>query len=98
MWSNHAAKDVVGLAHRAHPVTHRLIGGVLERAAPGGDFIDLRAHQPHAEHIERLSTDVFCAHINFAGQAEMCTRCCGGYAVLAGAGLSDDSLLTHAHG
>ena len=28
----------------------------------------------------------------------MCTRCCGGYAVLAGAGLSDDSLLTHAHG
>ena len=98
MRTNHAAQDVVGLAHRSHPVTHRLIGGILQRAAASSDFIDLRTHQPHAEHIERLPADVFHAHINLAGQTEVRTRGSGGHAVLTGTGLSDDSLLTHAHG
>ena len=83
------------VGHVGHPVTHRLVDGVLERAAPTVHGLDLGAEQLHAEHVEFLAFDVDGAHVHLALQAH--ERRCGGAGdpVLAGAGVGDDALLAH---
>ena len=96
--ADHRADDVVGGLHVGHPVADGLVGGVLERAAAGGDRQDLRAQQPHAEHVQLLAADVLLPHVDVALQAEERGHGGRGHAVLPGAGLGDDALLAHAHG
>ena len=54
--------------------------------------------QLHAVDVGLLTRDVLGAHVDHALQAEEGAREGRGGAVLAGAGLSDDALLTHALG
>ena len=93
---DHRADDVVRLADRAHPVAHRLVGGVLERPRARVDLDHLRAHELHAEDIEVLPPHILAAHVDAALDAEARARGRGGDAVLAGAGLGDDARLAHA--
>ena len=81
-----------------HPVAHRLVDRVLERARAGGHRDDLGAEQPHPGDVERLPAGVLLAHVDDALEAEQRARGRGGDAVLAGAGLGDHPRLAHALG
>ena len=98
MGAERRAQQVVGRAHVGDPVPHRLVDGVLERAAAGLDRDDARAQQPHAEHVERLALDVLGAHVDFALEPQQGRRRRRGHPVLPGARLGDDALLAHARG
>ena len=56
---------------------------------------DFRAHQPHAEHIRRLTFHVFCPHIYPAFQAEQRTGQCCRHAVLTGSGFGNNFRFSH---
>ena len=60
--------------------------------------MDGRAEHAHAEDIEPLPASIFHAHVHLAGQPKQRAGGCGGHAVLARAGLGNDSLLAHAFG
>jgi hypothetical protein len=92
------ADDVVGVFDRAHPVAHRLVGGVLEGARAGLDLDHLGAEHAHADDVEALTPHVLRAHVDIAGEAEVGGGGRGGHAVLARAGLGDDAALAHALG
>ena len=92
------ADQVIGVVDVGHPVAHRLVHRVLQRAGAGGDRLHLGAEQLHAEHVGLLPLDVDRAHVDDAGQAEQRAHGGGGDAVLAGAGLGDDAGLAHAAG
>ena len=68
--AGHRADDVEGVVHVGHPVTHRLVDGILERAAPAEGRYDLGTEQFHPEDVERLATDVFGPHEYLALQTE----------------------------
>ena len=85
----------VRVGHVGHPVTHRLVDGVLERAAPTVHGLDLGAEQLHAEHVEFLAFDVDRPHVDLALQAHERRGGGAGDAVLAGAGVGHDALLAH---
>jgi hypothetical protein len=76
-----------------HPVAHRLVYRVLERAAAAADGPDFGAEQPHAEDVRGLPLDVHLAHVDDTLQAKVSADRRRGDAVLAGARLGDDSLL-----
>ena len=84
--------------HVGHPVAHRLVHGVFERAGAAGDGADLGAQEVHAEDVGLLPLDVGGAHVDDARQAEAGADGGGRHAMLAGAGLGDDAGLAHAHG
>ena len=88
----------MGVAHRGHPVAQRLVDRVLQRAAATLDGLDLGAEQAHPEHVELLALDVDGAHVDLALHPEQCRRRGRGDAVLAGAGLGDESRLAHPPG
>ena len=96
--AEHRAEHVVGGADVGHPVAHRLVDGVLERAAAGVDGHHLGAEQAHAVDVEPLAAHVLAAHVDDAGEAERRRGGGGGHAVLAGAGLGDHPLLAHQPG
>ena len=96
--AHHRAEQVVARLDRGHPVAHRLVDGVLERAAARRRRAHLGAEQAHAEHVERLALHVDLAHVDDALEAEQRGGGGGGHAVLAGAGLGDDAALAHALG
>ena len=98
MRSDDAADDVVRSADTAHPVAHRFVGGVLERAAAAGHLVHAGTHETHAEDVQRLPAHVLCTHVDLAGQAEPRAGGRGRHAVLACAGLGDDPCLAHAPG
>ena len=56
------------------------------------------AEHSHAEDIEPLPAGILRPHVHLAGQPEQRAGGCGGHAVLARAGLGNDSLLAHAFG
>ena len=60
------AEQVVGVADVGHPVAHRLVDGVLQRAAARIHAAHRRAEQAHAEHVERLPRHVVGAHVDDA--------------------------------
>ncbi len=95
MRAEHRSKQVVGGLGVGDPVAHRLVDGVLERAAAAVDARHRRAEQAHAEDIERLARHVLGAHVDDALESE--ERAGGGrrHAVLAGAGLGDDAAAAH---
>src|SRR5487761_1734848 len=93
-----AADDVVGVAHRGHPVADGLVGRVLGGARAAVDGPHLGAEQAHAVDVEGLAAHVLTAHVHRAAEPEMGAGGGGGDTVLAGAGLGDDPQLAHAPG
>ena len=71
------------------------VDGLLECLEPAGDRHDSGAEQLHAADVRRLLLDIDLAHVDLALEAEMSCRSCEGDAMLAGAGLGDDLLLSH---
>ena len=89
------SQHIVGVLEASGPVAERLVAGLLQGAYAGGYRNNLCSHQPHSEDIGLLALDVSDSHVNAALEAEERAdnrRC---YAVLSGAGLSDDSGLAH---
>ena len=97
MRSEHRAEQVVRVADVGDPVAHRLVDGVLQRAAAGIDAQHLGAEQTHPEDVQRLPIHVLGAHVDVAVEAEQRARRRRRDAVLAGAGLGDDPALAHSH-
>ena len=98
MGSHHRPEAVVGELDAADPFPQRLVDGVLEGAAAGGDGDDLGAQELHPEDVEGLALDVDLAHVDPALEAEQGGGGGGGDPVLAGARLRDHPPLAHALG
>ena len=79
-----------------HPVAHRFVDRILERARSTVDTDDRGAEHAHAKHIQRLTTHIFRAHVDHALDAHERARRRGRDAVLSGAGLGHHSALAHA--
>lgn len=60
--------------------------------------MDLGAEETHAVDVQCLTLGIFLAHEDFAFHAEEGSGRCGSYAVLACAGLGNDSCLAHSLG
>ena len=95
MRASRRANDVECVMDIGDPVAQPFVHRVLQRASAAGDGNDLCAQQAHAEHIWLLPLNVFCAHVNKAGQAKTCADGCGGNAMLASASFRDDARLAH---
>ena len=95
MRADDGAEDVVRRLDARHPVAHRFVDGVAERARAAGDGAHFGAEQLHAEDVRRLAANVFFAHVDDAVEAEVGTGGGGRDAVLAGAGFGDHALLAH---
>src|SRR3569833_2802334 len=78
------------------PVAQCVVHRVLQRARAGLHGHDLSAQHLHADHVRLLPLDIDRAHVDDALKPEPRAQCRGGNAVLARAGLCDDSLLAHA--
>ena len=98
MRAHHRAEAVVGPLHGGHPVAQRLVDGVLEGAAAGGDGVHLGTQQAHAEHVQLLPGHIHLAHVHRAVHPQQRRRGRCGHAVLAGAGLGHEAGLAHALG
>ena len=96
MRPEHRAEQVVRVVDVGHPVAHRFVDGILQRAAAGIDASHLGAEQPHADDVQRLAGHVLGAHVDVALEAEQRARGRGGDAVLPRAGFGDDAPLAHA--
>ncbi|CAM5312182.1 hypothetical protein SHIRM173S_11306 [Streptomyces hirsutus] len=96
--SGDGAEEVVRAVDVGDPVAERLVDGVLEGAAAGLHGDDLGAEHAHPGHVEGLALGVDLAHVDGAVEAEQGAGGGGGDAVLAGAGLGDDTGLAHAPG
>ncbi len=95
---HHRTDDVVGRLHVRHPVPHRLVDSVLQRARAGRHGHHVGSEHPHPRHVEGLPVRVLLAHVDDAVHAEegACGR--GRHAVLAGAGFGDHPRLAHPAG
>ena len=98
MRAEHRSEQVVRVADVGHPIAHRLVDRVLQRAASAVDAQHFRAEQPHAEHVQRLPLHVLGAHVDVALEAEQRAGRRGRDAVLARAGFGDDAALAHPDG
>jgi len=92
------SQQIVRAGHVGHPVAHRLVDGVLQRAAARIDANHLGAEEPHADNVQCLAGHVVDAHVDVAFEPEQRARRCGRDAVLPRARFRDDSLLAHADG
>ena len=90
------AEQVVRVSHVRHPVTDRLVDGVLERARACVYRPHLRAEQLHAQDIRLLAGDIHRAHVDDALQPQQRGRGGRCHAMLSRARLGDDAALAHA--
>mmetsp|Transcript_16910 Transcript_16910/g.33079 ORF Transcript_16910/g.33079 Transcript_16910/m.33079 type:complete len:488 (-) Transcript_16910:324-1787(-) len=88
--------EVVRGGDVGHPVAHRLVDRVLERRRARAHWVHRRAQHLHSEDVERLPLHVLGAHVNDALETEQRAHRGGGDAVLSGARLGDDALLSEA--
>ena len=95
MRARHGPQQVVGVLVAGGPVAERLVDRVLERLRAGGDRHHLRAHEAHAEDVLFLPLHVHRAHVHAGLHAEHRAGERGGDAVLACAGLGDETALAH---
>src|SRR5690625_203225 len=96
MRPNHGSDDVKCVIRIAHPVSDGLVGRVFQSLASARGGAYLRTEQLHPKHIQVLSLDVFGSHIHNAAQSKARADRRGGNTVLAGTGLGNNPLLTHA--
>ena len=83
-------------SHVGDPVAHGLVDGILQGTRTRVHAANFRSKQPHAEHIEFLTPHVFRAHVHDALETKKRAHRGRRHAVLAGAGLGDDTVLSHA--
>ena len=95
MWAQHRAEQVVGVIDVRHPVAHRLVDRILQRAASSIDSRDRRPQQVHTKHVEGLSAHVFGPHVDDALQTEQRARRRRRDPMLTSARFRDDSGLAH---
>ena len=88
----------MGVVDGRHPLAHRLVGRVLERAGAARHLADFGAEEAHTKDVEFLAADVLAPHENLARQPEQRGGGGGGDAMLAGAGLGDDAALAEPFG
>jgi hypothetical protein len=98
MRPEHRAEQVIAVVYVRHPVAHRLVDGILQRARAGVHAPDRRPEQLHPEDVQRLPLHVVGAHVDVAGQTEQRTRGGARHAVLPRPGLGDDTALAHPAG
>ncbi len=98
MRARRGAEDVVGRLDARDPLAVGLVDRVLQGAGPGLHRDDFGAEQPHPRDVECLALGVDFAHEHGALEAEQRGRSCCCDAMLASAGLGDDSLLAEALG
>ena len=98
MRTENRPQQIAGVADVGHPVAHRLVDGVLQGPAAGVDAGDLRAEQPHPDHVEGLARHVLGAHVDLAGEPEEGAGGGRGHPVLSRAGLRHHPALAHPHG
>src|SRR4051812_21496351 len=96
MRADDRAENVVSGCNTCHPITHRFIDRVAQRARAARDWPNFGAKQLHAEHVRRLTANILFAHVNDAVQTEVGTGGGGCNAVLPGARLCDYAFLAHA--
>ena len=96
MRAENRAEQIVRACDVRHPIAHSFVNRVFQSAAAGIHSDYIGAEQAHAEHVQPLALHIFRAHVNRACEAELRRDCRRRHAVLARAGLSDDSLLSHA--
>ena len=96
MRTGHGADDVEGALDVGHPVAHRFVERVLERARTRLHRHDRGAKELHAVDVLRLALHVLGAHVDHALHAVARGDRGGGDAVHAGAGLGDYTRLPHA--
>src|SRR3954454_11410273 len=95
VWADDRAENVVRSSNARHPIAHRFIDGVAQRARAARDWPHFGAKQLHAEHVRRLTANILFAHVNDAVQTEVGTGGGGCNAVLPGARLCDYAFLAH---
>src|SRR5258705_4821616 len=98
MRTERGAEQVIGIVDVGAPVAHRLVDGVLERAAARLDAVYRCAEQLHAHDVQRLAAHVLSANVDAALETEQGAAGGGRNAVLSGAGLRHDAALPHALG
>ena len=95
MWTGDRADQVVGVVDGRDPVPQRVVHCVLQGLGSGLDSDHLSPEQPHAGDIEGLPLGVDLAHVYRALEPEKCRSGGGRNSMLAGAGLGDDTSLSH---
>ena len=96
--SRDGADDVERVLDVGHPVAHRLVERVLQRARAALDRHHLRAEELHAIDVLHLARDVLHAHVDDALHAVARGDGRRGHTVHSRAGLGDDARLAHALG
>ncbi len=89
------ANDVESIFDVGHPVAHRFIQRIFQRAAATADRHYRRSQQLHAINIGRLARHVFFAHINHAFHRVARRDGRRGHTMLAGTGFRDYAGLAH---
>jgi hypothetical protein len=82
----------------AHPISHGFVDGIAKRFGAAGDGSHFGTEEPHAKDVRLLSANIFSAHVDDAGEAEVRTSGSGSYAMLPGTRFGDDPFLAHEEG
>ena len=98
MWTGDRADQVMGVVDGSDPIPQRVVHRVFQGLGAGLDSNHLSPEQPHSSDIERLPLGVDLAHVNRAIESEQRRSGRGRNSVLAGAGLGDDTGLSHPAG
>jgi hypothetical protein len=96
--AHHRTEAVVGGLDSCHPVAHRLVDCILQRAAAAVHGLHLAAEQLHPEHVQCLTLDVDGTHVHLALHAQQRCSSCRGDTVLTSTRLGDQPLLAHSLG
>ena len=86
----------MGIFNVGHPITKRLIDGILQSLGARIYPSDLTAEQTHAIDIRLLTAHIFNAHVNDALETQQSTGGCGRHPMLTSACFGNDALLTQA--
>ena len=85
----------MGIRDPVCPFPHGLRHRVLQGGCSTGHCVNLRAQEPHPVYVQRLPLRILFSHENLTFHVHQRRRGGSGYAVLACAGLGDDTSLAH---
>ena len=91
-------QQIVRVSHAGDPVTHRLINGVLQCAAPSVDVPHGGAKYFHAKDVQCLAPDVLDSHVHVTLESEQRAGRCRRDAMLSCARLGEHPPLPHPDG
>src|SRR5574339_562221 len=88
-------KQIMCVAYIRHPVTDRLVDGVLQGLCSRFDRPNFRAEQFHAEDIWLLPRNVYDAHVDYTIEPQQCGGSCRSDSMLTRPGLCNDPPFPH---